>query len=61
LIGFLAYLEPKLWHKKQKVVKISTSTNANLGWITPMLYMPITRCQNMQESYSSPLMTREVL
>jgi len=26
LIGFLAYLEPKLCHKTQKVVKISTPT-----------------------------------
>jgi len=31
LIGFLAYLESKLWHKKQKVVKISAPKNANLG------------------------------
>ena len=43
LIGFLAYLDPKLCHKKQKVVKISTPTNTNLGCKTPRLYMAITR------------------
>jgi len=31
LIGFLAYLDQKLCHKKQKVVKISTPTKGNLG------------------------------
>jgi len=31
LTDFLAYLEPKLWHKKQKVVKISTPANSSLG------------------------------
>ena len=30
-IGFLPYLEPKLCHKKQKVVTISTPTKGNLG------------------------------
>ena len=30
-IAFLAYLEPKLCHKNQKVVKISTPTKGNLG------------------------------
>jgi len=59
LIGFLTYLEPKLWHKNQEVVKISTPTNSTLGWITPSLYMAITRRQNRLESCSSPLKTRE--
>jgi len=31
LIGFVAFLEPKLCHKNQKVVKISTPTKGNLG------------------------------
>jgi len=31
LIGFLAYLEAKLFHKNQKVVNISTPTKGNLG------------------------------
>jgi len=35
--GCLAYLEPKLWIKKQKLVKMSDPTNPNLGWITPYL------------------------
>jgi len=35
LIGFLAYLEPKLWPKIQTLVKICTPTNANLGCIWP--------------------------
>jgi len=61
LIGFLAYLEPKLWPKNQKVVKMSTHTNANLGCITPILHMAITHHQNMLESCSSPLKTCEVL
>jgi len=46
-IGFLTYLEPQLWHNNQKVVKIYTATNASLGWITPVLYMAVTRRQNM--------------
>ena len=54
LIDFLAYLEPKLCRKKQKVVKIPTPSNTNLGCITPSLYMAITRCQNRLESRSSP-------
>jgi len=57
LIGFLAYLETKWWHKNQNVVKISTTTKGNLGWITPSLYMAITPCQNRLESCSSPLKT----
>jgi len=47
LIGFLAYLEPKLSPRIQKLVKISTSRNANLGCITPILYMAIT-CQQLE-------------
>jgi len=31
LIGFLTYLEPKLCHRNQKVVKISIPSNTNLG------------------------------
>jgi len=61
LIDFLAYLEAKLCYKKQKVVKISTPTNTNLGRITPSLYMAVTRRQNRLESCSNPLKTREDL
>jgi len=43
LIGFLAYLDHKLRHKKQKVVKISTPKTGNQGGKTPFLYMAITR------------------
>jgi len=44
-----------------KMVKIATPTNANLGCITPILYMIIT-CQQLElESCSSPLKTRDVL
>ena len=43
LIGFLAYLDPNLCLKNQKVVKISTPTTTNLGCKTPCLYMAITR------------------
>jgi len=57
LVGFLAYLEPKLCHKKQTLVKISTPTKGNLGWITPSLCMAITRSQNRLESCSSPVKT----
>jgi len=49
------YLEPKLWAKKQKFVKISTFTNANLGWFTPIFQMGITRHQIELESCSNPL------
>ena len=59
LIGFPAYLEAKWWHKKLKVVTISTPTNGNLVWITPNLYMAITRRQIRLESCSSPLKTSE--
>ena len=31
LVAFLAYLNQKSCHKKQKVVKISAPTNTNLG------------------------------
>ena len=61
LVGFLTYLEPKLWPQKQKLVNISSPTKAILGFITPIMYMTITRCQNMLESCSSPLKTHEVL
>ena len=37
LIGFLAYVEPKLWPEKQKLVKISTPTNANLVHYTHII------------------------
>jgi len=43
LIGFIAYLDQKLCHKNQKVVKIPTPPNTNLGCKTPHLYMAITR------------------
>ena len=59
LIGFPSYLEAKWWHKKLKVVTISTPTNGNMFWITPSLYMAITRRQIRLESCSSPLKTRE--
>jgi len=52
LIGFLAYLEPKLCHKNQQVVKISTSKNSNLGWITPSLHITITRRQIRLELFN---------
>jgi len=55
LIGFLAYLEPKLWPKKQKLVNISTPANAKLWCITPILYMATTRMQTELERCSNPL------
>jgi len=60
LIDILAYLQPKLWAKKQNL-KISAPTNPNLGWLTPIFYMAITRQQLELESCSNPLKTREVL
>jgi len=39
LIGFLAYLDEKLCHKNQKVVKNPTSKKGNQGGITPLLDM----------------------
>jgi len=36
LIGFIAYLEPKLWLKIKKMDKNSTATNVDPGYITPM-------------------------
>jgi len=51
LIGFLAYLDPKLCHKNQKEVNISTPSNTNLGWPTPSLYMAITRRQSRPELF----------
>ena len=44
LIGFLAYLDKKLCHKNQKVVKNPTRKKVNQGGITPLLDMAITRC-----------------
>ena len=44
LIGFLAYLDEKLCHKNQKVVKNLTSKKGNQGGITPLLDMAIPRC-----------------
>jgi len=53
LIDFLlAYLEPK-WAKNQNLVKISALTNPNLGWITLIFYMAITRQQLDLESCSN--------
>jgi len=43
LIGFLAYLDQKLYHKNQKVVKISTPKKETRAWITPRLHMAIFR------------------
>jgi len=43
LIGFLAYLDKKLYHENQKVVKISTPEKGSQGGITPLLYMDTTR------------------
>ena len=59
LIGFLAYLDKKLFHKNQKAVKNPTPKKDNQGRITPLLDMAITRCQNRLESCSNPLKTRE--
>jgi len=42
LIGFLAYLDEKLCHKHQKVVKNPTPKKGNQGGITPLLDMAIT-------------------
>jgi len=44
LIDFLAYLDEKLCHKNQKVVKNPTPKKGNQGGITPLLDMAITRC-----------------
>jgi len=43
LIGFLAYLNEKLCHKNQKVVKNPTPNKDNQGGITPLLDTAITR------------------
>jgi len=43
LIGFLVYLDQKLCHINQKVVKIFTPKKGNQGGITLLLYMAITR------------------
>jgi len=44
LSDFLAYLDKKLCHKNQKVVKNPTPKKGNQGGITPLLDMTITRC-----------------
>jgi len=44
LINFLAYLDEKLCHKNQKVVKNPTPKKGNQGGITPLLDMAITCC-----------------
>jgi len=44
LIDFLTYLDEKLCHKNQKVVKNPTPKKDNQGGITPLLDMAITRC-----------------
>jgi len=43
LIDFLVYLDEKLCHKNQKVVKNPTPKKGNQGGITPLLDMAITR------------------
>jgi len=55
LIGFLTYLEPRLWPQNQKLVKRYRSTNVEPGYITPILDMTITRQQLELESCSGPL------
>jgi len=55
MISFLAYLEPKLWLKKQKLIKNSTLTNIYLWYVMLILYVAITRQQIELESCSSPL------
>ena len=55
LIDFLAYLEPKLWLKNQNFVKNYTPTNADHGYIIPILYMALTRQQIELEICSTPL------
>jgi len=55
LIGFLAYLDKKLWHKNKKVVKNPTPKKGNQGRITPLLDMAISRCQNRLERCANPL------
>jgi len=45
LIDFLAYLDEKLCHKNQKVVKNLTPKKGNQVEITPLLDMAITRCK----------------
>ena len=44
LIDFLAYLDEKLCHKNQKVVKNPTPKKGNQGGKTSHLDMAITRC-----------------
>jgi len=44
LIDFLAYLDEKLCHKNQKVVKNPNLRKGSQGGITPLLDMAITCC-----------------
>jgi len=55
LIDFPAYLEPKLQVKNQNLAKMSVLTNLDLGWITSIFCMAITRQQIELESCSNPL------
>jgi len=57
LIGFLTYLEPKLCHKNQKVVKTSTPTKRKTGLNNTQFGYG----RNSLESCSSPPKTREDL
>jgi len=45
----------------QKLVKISTPSNAILEWITPIFSMAITRQRIELESCTNPLKKREIL
>jgi len=45
----------------QKLVKISTPSNAILEWITPIFSMAITRQHIELESCTNPLKKREIL
>ena len=54
LNDFLAYLQPKSWPKKTKLVKISAPTNPNLGW-TPFLNGHHTPADRARELFKSAL------
>jgi len=54
-IGFLVYLDAKLWLKNKKSVKLSTPTNADPGYVTHIWYMVITPQRIELESCSNPL------
>jgi len=55
LIVLLAYLEPKLWLKKQKLEKILLSQTLTLGILYPCQAMAIPCQQIKLESCSNPL------